>query len=105
MNCRTVLLCSFLCGFSVASAAQEPSGRVDLDLMAALPGSQLVAGGVAFTKTEAPRPHAFGTLRFRSDGGITHLKAFGLLSTADGRSGTTALDDKTYRHRHGYLPG
>jgi hypothetical protein len=67
--------------------------------MAAIPGSQLVAGRVAFTATDAACPHEFGTLRFRSDGGIAHLKAFGLLSSAEGRWGTTLLDDKTYRHR------
>jgi len=98
MTFRTVLFCCVLYAFATASA-QQPSGRVDLDLMAAIPGSQLVAGRVAFTATEASCPHEFGTLRFRSDGGIAHLKAFGLLSTAEGRWGTTLLDDKTYRHR------
>jgi hypothetical protein len=80
-------------------SAQEPSGRVDLDLMASIPGSQLVVSGVAFTKTAATCPREFGTLRFRRDGGIDYLKALGVLSTAEGRSGTTALDDETYRHR------
>jgi hypothetical protein len=99
MSYRTILFCSFLCGVATASSAQEPSGRVDLDLMASIPGSQLVVGRVAFTETAAACPHEFGTLRFRSDGGIAHLMAFGFLLTADGRWGTTELDDETYRHR------
>jgi hypothetical protein len=100
MNFRTALLCSYLGVLTTASLAQEPSGRIDLDLMAADPVSHLVAGRVEFSTTEAVCPHGFGTLRFRADGAIFNLAALDFPPNATGGvAGTAALDDQTYRHR------
>jgi hypothetical protein len=101
MKFRTGLVCSYVSLLTTASLAQEPSGRVDLDLMAANPASQLVAGRVEFTTSGVVCPHEFGTMVFRSNGTIVNLKALG--TAADpyaGTVGNAALDDETYRHRN-----
>ncbi len=100
MKFRTGLVCSYLSLLTTASLAQEPSGRVDLDLMAADPGSQLVAGRVEFTTSGVVCPHEFGTLLLRSNGTIVILKALGIAADPyTGIVGNLALDDQTYRHR------
>jgi hypothetical protein len=87
-------------GWSGLAPAQEPSGRIDLDLMAAVPASQLVVGRVTFVASQAVCPQQFGTFRFRADGRITLLNAFGFLASPAGAAlATTELDDETYRHR------
>jgi hypothetical protein len=101
MKFRTVLVCSYLGLLTTASLAQEPSGRIDLDLMAANPAPQLVAGRVEFTTSEAVCPREFGTLLFRANGTIVILRALG--TAADPFGGierNAALDDQTYRHQN-----
>jgi hypothetical protein len=101
MKFRTVLVWSYLGLLTTASLAQEPSGRIDLDLMAANPAPQLVAGRVEFTTSEAVCPREFGTLLFRANGTIVILRALG--TAADPFGGierNAALDDQTYRHRN-----
>jgi hypothetical protein len=89
-----------LIGWSGRAPAQEPSGHADLDLLAAMPSSRLVVVRVVFTPTAAICPQRLGTLRFRADGSINELTAFGFLSSPhDWQAATTALDDETYRSR------
>src|ERR1700681_1315716 len=89
-----------LVGCSGQATAQEPSARIDLDMLAALPRSQLVVGRIGFAETAATCPLHFGTIRFSPDGSMDHLTALGLLyNPRFAQLATTELDDETYRHR------
>jgi hypothetical protein len=98
--CRKALFCSILSAFATAAAAQEPSGRVDLDVLAGNPLPQLVVGRVIFSPTDAACPQQLGTLRLRSDGQNRELTGLGFLANSHNWTwNTTPLDDETYRHR------
>jgi hypothetical protein len=97
MNYRTVLSFSFLVTFAWASAAQEPSGHIDLDVLA---GDQLVVGRVVFSGAGDTCPQQFGALRLHSDGSITELQALFANSLKRYTEARTApLDDETHRHQ------
>jgi hypothetical protein len=99
MNYGTILFCSLLSTLATA-VAQEPSGRIDLGLLAGDPAAHLAVGSIAFMATAATCPQDLGTLRFHSDGTIEQLTASGFSpSLQTGRSSTTVRDDETHRYR------
>jgi len=102
MYTRTILFYWLSCSFVTASAAQESSGRIDLDLLSGGPRSQLVVVRIEFAGTGNSCPQQFGALRAYRDGSMAELQA--LFSGSPNRyseARTAALDDETYRHHVG----
>jgi hypothetical protein len=107
MHTRTIfvctIICSLLCAFATASAAQEPSGRIDLDVVSASPFPTFVVGRVAFGESDSACPEDRGTLRI--SGGTLALMR--LTISADRRPESSwqatmlPIDDETQHYRIG----
>ena len=79
------------------SFAQEPSGRLDLDLVAALPYENLVAARVVFDKVNVTCPHDYATIRL-GNGGLLHQRVMVQSASMPTRwQGFGTIDDYTYR--------
>jgi hypothetical protein len=62
MNHRTVLFSAFLSAFVMASAAQEPNGRIDLAVVSDSPFRRFVVVDVPFAQDDSQCPEDRGTL-------------------------------------------
>jgi hypothetical protein len=67
MSYRTLFICTLFFAFATVSAAQQPSGHIDLDAIARLPRGfvpgDVVVTGVSFAETDVQCPEDHGTLR------------------------------------------
>jgi len=80
------------------SPAQQPSGRIDLDLMAALPYSQLVAARVVFSKSSTTCPDDYGIVHV-ANGLFRHHHASVFRKIRWTAEFFRPVDDDTYRYR------
>ena len=74
MNFRAILFCSFLCAFATASAAQQPSAHINLNVMAGQPSSNGAAFGIAFIDSPPVCPEDLGALQI-SGGPIWFIRS------------------------------
>jgi hypothetical protein len=97
MTLRVSIAIAALIALAHSASAQEVSGRIDLDLLAALPQSSLVAARIVFTETDVVCPADHGVLQI-SDGVLRHHKAV-ILGNRDaaGFSGMTPVNDETFQ--------
>jgi hypothetical protein len=98
MQYRATLLCLFLLMSATSSSAQEPSGRVDLDVASAAPG--LFVTQVPFVGSDGECPDDRGTLRISGA-----LRLIRTSSPTDPRLSWNwratfhAIDDQTWQYR------
>src|SRR4029077_5560032 len=98
MKARFTVCCALLIAGLGDAPAQEPSGRLDLDLMSALPRSELVAARIVFSKSSARCPEDHGIVH-ATGGRLMHHRASvfrGIRSTAEY---FRPIEDDTYRYR------
>jgi hypothetical protein len=89
---------AFLTAVLSSAAAQEPSGRLDLDLMAALPRSELVAARIVFTKSNAKCPEDQGIVN-AADGLLTFHRASVFQRALQTMETFRPIEDDAYRSR------
>ena len=102
MNCRTILLCSFLCTFAMPSVAQESSGRIDLNVVSDSPFPTFVVARVSFTEGDSQCPEDRATVRI-STGTLALIRPVPTdpRPTSDWRATVQPTDDETQRYRIG----
>jgi hypothetical protein len=102
MNCRAVLLCWFLCSFATQAAAQQPNGRIDLDVVSAVSFPLLVIARVSFAETDNQCPEDRGMLRiFGGTLALIRPMPTDPPPTSVWRATTEPIDDETQRYRAG----
>jgi hypothetical protein len=95
MNYRTILFCTLLCAYATASAAQQPSAHIDLNVMARQPSSNEAAFGIAFIDSPPVCPEDLGALQI-SGGPIWFIRS----PAPPGKWKSTVskpIDDETYQ--------
>jgi hypothetical protein len=95
MNYRAILFCSFLCAYATASAAQQPSPYIDLNVMAGQPSSNEAAFAISFIDSPPVCPEGRGALQI-SGGPIWLIRS----SAPRGNGDSTVskpIDDMTYQ--------
>lgn len=96
MQARDFTAAALLLVATVSTEAQEPSGRLDLDSMSALP--QLAAVGILFGKSSATCPEDHAILRM-SGGQLRQHQPFPRKARFDKVEPYKPIDDETYRIR------
>jgi hypothetical protein len=99
MKSTLITVSLLMLGWSSQVQAQEPSGHLDLDMLAGFLRSELAIGRIVFFATDETCPQQLGTLRVGADGSMADLQALFGGSAKQYREGHTGVqDDHTYRH-------
>jgi hypothetical protein len=97
----SVLLCWVVFLPATVSFAQEPSGRIDLDVLSASPAPGVFVARIAFVESDSPCPEDRGNLRI-SRGTLAQIR---MTLPADPRFNSNqratiqAIDDETQQYR------
>jgi hypothetical protein len=95
MNYRAILFCSFLCAYATASAAQQSSASIDLNVMAGQPSSNEVAFAIGFNDSPPVCPEGKGALQI-SGGPIWFIGSPASRGNGDSTV-SKPIDDETYQ--------
>jgi len=100
MNRLTIVFSGLLGVFVTASAAQEPSRSIDLDVVSNSPISPIVVARVSFAETDNQCPEDRGMLQISSGTlALIRLTVSDPPSTSAWRATMHATDDETQRYR------